>query len=337
MSRRWRPALAAAAAACLVACTPSRGSIDPVASPAGGPSRHVEIVYLAPSPEGDPAHLSAFRGAEVALQVAGLAGVDATITWVEVPEAPDGWEAPEADAAIIAPGTPRALVAVLGPLLEIPTVSLADGVGAPAWRRLVAGDAAIASEMLRIGGIAPCRVTAPGAPRPADRGGDAARAPARLRAGALLRDPAGAARCSAILWTGDGASGAALRMALVGAGLERIAFVATEGLRDGRYEELAGEGGRGTLVVSGAADVTTRVDVRTRRFVQDFQAWAGLPPGPFAAEGWDAAELLLLSLREGWPATFTGVVRRYDLDGPDAPPVMIYRLAGTGWRPVSRP
>lgn len=332
VSRRWRPAFAAAVA-CLAACAPSGGSVGPVAtsSPGSGP---VAIVYLAPSPENGPAYLPAFRGAEVALEVARLQGADATITWIEIPASLDGWEPPDADAALIAPGTPATLLEALGSLLRIPTVSLAEGSGTPGWRTLVAGDAAIATEMVRVGGRAPCDVIAPEAPPLARHVDDVARAQARLRAGALLRDPASAAGCSAILWTGDGASGAALRSALVGAGLGTIPFVGTERIRDGAYEEATGADGRGTLVVSGAADVTTRVDLRSRRFVQDFQAQVGLPPGPFAAEGWDAAELLLSALREGWPGAFTGVVRRYDLEGGDDPPVTVYRLAGTGWRLV---
>lgn len=135
-----------------------------------------------------------------------------------------------------------------------------------------------------------------------------------------------------MLWPGAGETGAALRVALRAAGSGDVAFIATDRLRDDGFGTATAAGSRGVLVASGAADVGTRVDLGSRRFVQDYQAQVGLPPGPFSAEGWDAARLLLLVLREGWPEAFAGVGGRYDLRS-DAPPVGVWRLTRAGWRP----
>ena len=330
MSRRWGALIAAALVTSLVACAPTGGTVGPTTTGEGGPR---SLLFLAPGPEASPPYLPAFRGAEVALAVAALDGVAATITWVELPEDLDAWEAPVADGAIVAPWTPPSAVDRLASLLGVPTVSLAGGVGR-AWRSLASGEAEIAVAMLRVAGATPCLVVG------ADAHGFAARfhagvvrtAPARLRAGAVLRDPSLVAGCTAVLWPGSSSAGARLRMALVAAGRGAIPFVATDRVRDGAFAAAVGRAGLGVLVVSAAVDVATRLDLRSRRFVQDYQAQVGLAPAPFSVEGWDAASLLLAVLEGGWPSDYTGIGGRYELDG-EAPAVIAYRLGPGGWRP----
>src|SRR3989304_2294690 len=43
-------------------------------------------------------------------------------------------------------------------------------------------------------------------------------------------------------------------------------------------------------------DVSTSTDPAVIRFIQDYQAEFGSPPGPYAAEAWDAARALLAAL-----------------------------------------
>lgn len=334
MPRIWGAMLAAVLAICLAACASPAGGMDPVPSDADRP--HRGFLYLAPAPGDTPSFLPAFRGAEVALAVAALEGDTATVTWIEIPADLDGWRPPAADGAIVAPGTPPDVVLRLASLLDdVPTVSLAGGPTDAAWRSLAAGDTAIAEAMLAEGGDAPCLVVGAdgrafsATVRSAATG---ATAPARLRAGAVLRTPARIAGCSAILWPGAGESGAGIRQALVDAGFGEVPFIASDRIRDGDFEMAAGDAGRDVIVVSGAADVATLLDLRSRRFVQDYQSQVGLPPGPFSAEGWDAATLLLEVLREGWPAAYAGIGGRYDLVGPGDPPVIAYRLTRAGWR-----
>ena len=331
----WSAAIAVALVASLAGCAAETGADGPVASGADRPPR--EFLFVAPS-SADPANsLPAFRGAEVALAVAVAAqgGLAAELRWTELPADLDGWLPPAAAGAIIAPGTPPETIARLVSLLGVPTVSLAGGPMEGAWRTLAVGDAAIAAAMLAAGGDAPCLVVgADGHAFAAEirRAAAAGTSPTRLRARDVLRVPALVADCSAILWPGAGESGAALRRRVVGAGYGAAPFVASERLRDGEFESAVGGVGRGVLVVSGATDVATLLDLRSRRFVQDYQAQVGLPPGPYSVEGWDAAALLLEMLREGWPSAFAGVGGRYGLLGRSDPPVITYRLTRAGWR-----
>lgn len=108
--------------------------------------------------------------------------------------------------------------------------------------------------------------------------------------------------CGAVVWAGEGALGAALRRRLVETGLGRIPFVGTERIRDAGYLEAAGGAAEGTIAVCPCADVSTSTRLSHQRFIQDFQAEFGLPPGPYAVEGWDAARLLISALRSGGPS-----------------------------------
>lgn len=313
------------------------GSCAPGPEPGGGPTPvgdPIAIAYLAPAPAYDARYLAAFRGAEVALAVAALEGVDAAIAWVEVPEDLAGWTTPAADAAIVAPGTPAAVVEDLAARLTMPVASLAGGRAGPAWRALAAGDEAVASAMRDLGGEAPCLLAGTGGHGLATalRALGATTAPARLRAGAVVREPTSAVGCTAILWTGAGDPAVEVRAALARADLSDLPFVAAEGLRDGGFATSARVGGRGVLVVTGATDLAERVDLRSRRYVQDYQAQVGRPPAPFSAEGTDAADLLMAVLRAGWPSTFPGIARRYDLASTAEPPVIVVRLTRAGWR-----
>jgi branched-chain amino acid transport system substrate-binding protein len=105
--------------------------------------------------------------------------------------------------------------------------------------------------------------------------------------------------CGAVLWTGEGALGAALRRRLVELGLGRTPFLGTERIRDAGYLEAAGAAAEGTLAVCPCADVSTSTRLVHQRFIQDYQAEFGLAPGSYAVEGWDAAELLISALRSG--------------------------------------
>jgi branched-chain amino acid transport system substrate-binding protein len=105
--------------------------------------------------------------------------------------------------------------------------------------------------------------------------------------------------CGVVLWAGEGALGALLRRRLVEAGLGRIPFVGTQRIRDAGYAEAAGEAAEGTLAVCPCADVSASMRLAHQRFIQDYQAEFGLPPGPYAVEGWDAARMLIAAFRTG--------------------------------------
>jgi branched-chain amino acid transport system substrate-binding protein len=164
---------------------------------------------------------------------------------------------------------------------------------------------------------------------------------------AAIRD----ARCRSIVWGGTPAGGALLRLALVDAGLRAVRLFGGESLKDASYITTAGPRGRGTVAVCPCVDLSTSTDLRAQRFIQDYQSAFGVPPGPFAAEGWDVARMLLGTLASGATdrtaiadalsrtSTFDGLARSYAfspggaLEDP-AGGVLVYRDEGVRWVPL---
>lgn len=229
---------------------------------------------------------------------------------------------PSVVAAIGAPGL--GAQTVLGDALDaagVPWVSL-SGLGSGlgdrgwnGWRRLVADVAAQGSTLARmVDALHASRagVCAIGDGSRAARSLLGAAVPA-LRADVLLREVvpegqteiAGAASaaaeagCGVVLWAGEGGLGAALRRQLVEEGLHRVAFVGGDRMRDQDYLDAAGPAAEGTLATCPCVDLSTSTELAAQRFIQDYQAEFGLPPGPYAVEAWDAARLLIDVLRDG--------------------------------------
>jgi hypothetical protein len=152
--------------------------------------------------------------------------------------------------------------------------------------------------------------------------------------------------CAAVLWSGSAAGAAAVRADLVGP------LIVTD---QARTEGFIASTDMSTTTTSGACgcrDLSTSARPADQAFVHAYQEATGLDPGPYAAEGFDAGELILSLLagvdepsREALAAAiegsggFRGVARRYDWDarGDLAPPVVrIYRAEGVRWLPVGR-
>ncbi len=108
-----------------------------------------------------------------------------------------------------------------------------------------------------------------------------------------------AAGCGVVVWGGFAEEGAALRVVLVEHGLRVVRFVGGGGLRDATYLLLSGPAGRRTVATCPCADVSSSTGLAAQRFVQDYQADFGVPPGPYAVEGWDAARMFVGVLRAG--------------------------------------
>ncbi len=107
------------------------------------------------------------------------------------------------------------------------------------------------------------------------------------------------AGCSVLFWGGSGPEVARVRLWLDAAGLEGVTLVGAEEAKDPSFLSAAGAAGDGTIVACACADLTTWTSLAARRFIQDFQADFGLPPGPYAAEAWDVAEMLLGAISRG--------------------------------------
>jgi ABC-type branched-subunit amino acid transport system substrate-binding protein len=212
--------------------------------------------------------------------------------------------------AIAAPGVggQAELATALG-AIEVPLVSLSDrGAVSSAppgtWLRLVAPlrvqaeSLAQAAASVRAARRGICAVTAP------PDGTVFARAiRSSLPAHAEVADAAEAlaSACGVVVWPGDAAGGAALATGLAGAEAGPV-LIGGPALRDPEFLELAGEAAEGAISICSCAEVSTSLELAAQRFVQDYQAEVGSPPGPYAVEAWDAGHLLARALREAGPA-----------------------------------
>jgi len=112
---------------------------------------------------------------------------------------------------------------------------------------------------------------------------------------AHLRD----AGCATVAWAGSSTGAAALRVALTGAGLGDVPLVGSDLVKTDTYLTTTGRAGEGTVVSCPCADLFTSTALRAQVFVHDYQSEFGTPPAPFAAEGWDAGEILVRALAGG--------------------------------------
>jgi ABC-type branched-subunit amino acid transport system substrate-binding protein len=162
------------------------------------------------------------------------------------------------------------------------------------------------------------------------------------------------ARCGVVVWGGSSTTGALVRRALHEAGTPRISFVGGEAMKDPVYLTVAGRAGLGTVVACPCADLTTATDLASQRFIQDYQADFGVPPGAFAAEAWDAAGMFVRAFRAGatsaeavlgtvWGTkTYRGLAGTYEFrpDGElarSSARVRLYRDEGRRWIPLRSP
>jgi branched-chain amino acid transport system substrate-binding protein len=106
-------------------------------------------------------------------------------------------------------------------------------------------------------------------------------------------------RCGVVVWGGSSTTGALIRRALHEAGGRRVAFVGGDAMKDPMYLSVSGRAGLGTVAACPCADLSTSTDLAAQRFIQDYQADFGLPPGAFAAEAWDLAGMFVGALRDG--------------------------------------
>jgi len=162
------------------------------------------------------------------------------------------------------------------------------------------------------------------------------------------------ARCGAVVWGGSSTVGGLVRRALHEAGGRRISFVGGDAMKDPVYLAVAGRAGLGTVAACPCADLSTATDLASQRFIQDYQADFGVPPGAFAAESWDAAGMFVRAFRAGaasadgvlailWETeTYRGLAGTYVFrpDGEltrSSARVRLYRDEGGRWIPLRSP
>ena len=168
---------------------------------------------------------------------------------------------------------------------------------------------------------------------------------------AVFSDTVAASGCRVVVWGGFSAGAGALRRNLVGAGLAKVRFVGNGGVKDATYLQVAAQAGDGTVVSCSCADLSTSTQLAAQRFIQDYQADFGLPPGSYAVEAWDVAHMLLEGLRSGAETragtlaclhrmrSYRGLAHTYVFSAqgelePGAASVHFYRDEGGRWLPL---
>jgi branched-chain amino acid transport system substrate-binding protein len=125
-------------------------------------------------------------------------------------------------------------------------------------------------------------------------------------------------------------------------------------MKDPVYLAVSGRAGLGSAVACPCVDLSTATGLASQRFIQDYQADFGVPPGAFAAEAWDAAGMFVQALRAGgatgaevlsflWETqTYRGLAGTYEFE-PDgelarsSARVRLYRDEGRRWIPLRSP
>lgn len=153
--------------------------------------------------------------------------------------------------------------------------------------------------------------------------------------------------CGVLVWAGSIAIAEALRAALSVRGAD-IVLVGGEELKDDAYPDVVGPPGDGTVAFCPCADLSLSTELSAQRFIQDYQAEHGLPPGPYAAEAWDAAKMLVRALGSGATSReevlaylgvsgpFQGLANRYEFErggelASSSATVHAYRDRGGRW------
>jgi ABC-type branched-subunit amino acid transport system substrate-binding protein len=154
------------------------------------------------------------------------------------------------------------------------------------------------------------------------------------------------AGCPVVSWIGGSEAADALLTALA----HDHSLVGTSRLKTDDGLLLASSGGD-VRAVCPCADVSLSLDERLQRFVHDFQADGGSPPGPYAVEAYDAGRLVIGIVldtdgsRRAVAAAlddvrdFTGLTETYRFapDGSRAPEPLVvgdWRATGSRWIPT---
>jgi branched-chain amino acid transport system substrate-binding protein len=300
--------------------------------------------------------LPARRSVQLALRIGEItspSGEEAELVPLDIAADPEALDEVEDDpsfvAAIVAPGASSgASIASRG----LPTISLSGLGGSPpqdaAWLRLVAPFDVVARAMAdRMPSSPACVLSDEGS------SGDLGELVGEwLGAAPSTIEPSDAREfvdrsgCTVVVWTGGPNAGAEALLALEGS---EISFTGGDGLLGPDFLDVAGPAADGVAGTCACADVSASLELDVQRFIQDYQAEFGAPPGAYAVEAWDAATLLLRALREGAPsrdavrrslASVTevdGLAQRYRFgpDGELADPegsVVTYLALGGRWR-----
>ncbi len=260
----------------------------------------------------------------------------------------------------------------------VPTISLSQisrspwaaptpppGAAVELWRRFVPDRGAEASLLAELadlrspaGAAQPICLVNDGSPYGRGLAGQVAGAAGGSAASLDGSDPVAAAdaiataRCPVVVWSGfpPGARDLARAMREAGSARGRPVDLAGDALKTAiPPTSPAGDGPVVGSVACACVDLSTDIDLRSRRFVNAYQAEHGLTPGVFAAEAWDAGRVTADAVASGaterasMRATLTslraydGIARAYVFDGEGelvGASARLFVASGTRWLPL---
>jgi branched-chain amino acid transport system substrate-binding protein len=105
--------------------------------------------------------------------------------------------------------------------------------------------------------------------------------------------------CKAVFFGGYSPEAGLIRKQMSGAGLNDVTLVGGDGIKDETFTGTAAASGDGTIATCPCASVTDSTDPAAQKFVSDFTAKYGAPPGVYSGEGWDIAQMYIAAFKSG--------------------------------------
>jgi branched-chain amino acid transport system substrate-binding protein len=105
--------------------------------------------------------------------------------------------------------------------------------------------------------------------------------------------------CTAVFYGGYSPEAGLIRKQMSAAGLNDVTMLGGDGIKDETFTGTAGSGGDGTIAMCPCASITDSTDPAAQQFVTDFTAKYGTPPGIYAGEGWDIAQMYIAAFKAG--------------------------------------
>jgi branched-chain amino acid transport system substrate-binding protein len=105
--------------------------------------------------------------------------------------------------------------------------------------------------------------------------------------------------CKAVFYGGYSPEAGLIRKQMSAAGLNDVTLVGGDGIKDATFTGTAGSAGTGTIATCPCASITDSTDPAAQKFVADFTAKYGTPPGIYAGEGWDIAQMYIAAFKAG--------------------------------------
>jgi branched-chain amino acid transport system substrate-binding protein len=105
--------------------------------------------------------------------------------------------------------------------------------------------------------------------------------------------------CKAVFYGGYSPEAGLIRKQMGTSGLDDVTLVGGDGIKDETFTGTAGSAGNGTIATCPCASITDSTDPAAQKFVADFTAKYGSPPGIYAGEGWDIAQMYIAAFKAG--------------------------------------